>query len=158
MPDALAYQPALPYPPTRTPVGVLLTPLGGNILHVLARRGATPPVADLGDGSPFAVRALGPGQWLVVGEGPVAAQALDGAAVVDGGDGRVRIKVSGEGAVDLIASGAGLDLRLAKFPVGATATTLWRHIGIVLTRVEEDAFEVVVGRSFARSLWEEMGG
>ncbi len=169
MANLLALKPALSNPPT-TRQGVTLTPLAdGHILQVASRKGVdlTPSELEaLGDGLPHAVRPLGPGQWLIVGEKSLSPQGLcskaepfgDRADVVDLSHGRVRIKLEGPGCMDLIASGSGVDLRQRSFHIGVTVSTLFRHITIVLTRTGPTAFEVLVARSFATALWDELVG
>lgn len=141
----------------------------GHILHVMARSGrdlASGHLAALGDRDPQAIRPLGPGQWLVVGNRVLSPDEIrakaavlgDLASLFDGSHGRVRIVLEGSGAADRLATGSGVDLRSEAFPVGQSAATLFRHIAVHITRVADETFEMLVARSFAQSLWEELGG
>ncbi len=111
-----------------------------------------------------AVRAAGPGQWLVVGDRPLSAQEfltiesrLEGRAVlVDQSHGRVRIGVSGSGAEALLAKGTAVDVDERSFKAGQTAMTLVGHISVHLTRIAPDGFEILVLRSFAEDLWNDL--
>jgi sarcosine oxidase gamma subunit len=77
--------------------------------------------------------------------------------IVDQSHGRVRILVRGPMAVRVLAKGTAVDLALSAFPVGHASTTLIGHIAAHVTRIDQDAFELIVLRSFAESLWDELG-
>lgn len=169
MPEiALIPRPALPYPPRGDASVLLIEPLPeDHVLHVLAATGAevaAERLAALSDGTPHAVRPLSPGQWLVVGEAPLDSGALKakveaiGAnlAVSDQSHGRVRLALAGPQARFLLAKGSAVDFSPAAFPVGHATPTLFNHVGIHVTRTGEDRFELLVLRSFAQSLWEEL--
>lgn len=168
MPETLlGPRPALPFPPHGDAASLLIEPLAeGHVLHLLAAPGAAVSPARLAafsDGTPHAVRPLSPGQWLVVGDGapdPAAiraeAEAPPSLAVSHQSHGRVRIALTGPQARFLLAKGCGVDFSPAMFPVGFAAPTLFNHVGIHVTRTGEDRFELLVLRSFAQSLWEEL--
>lgn len=123
----------------------------GHVLQLLARAGApAPAIAGL--------RPAGPGQWFLVGDGPLAPEALAAdlpdVAVCDQSHGRVRIAVQGPDAQELLARGTGLDL--AGFEHGRSAATLLGPIGVHLTRTGEEAFELLVLRSFAEALMHDL--
>lgn len=139
----------------------------GHVLQALAAPNAldiAKRLVDIGDGGPFAVRPLSPGQWFVVGDAPLstaefrrkAGEVADVAALSDQSGGRVRIALAGAGAETVLARGTAVDVSPASFPLGHSAQTLFGHIGIHLTRIGDDAFELMVLRSFAESLWEEL--
>jgi sarcosine oxidase subunit gamma len=150
------------------PAGITLTALAeGHVIQVIAAPGAddiSARLRELGDGSPLAVRPAGPGQWLVVGAAPLAPGAvadmerqLAGAAVlVDQSHGRVVLGISGAAVEAVLAKGTGVDPALAAFPVGRSVQTLIGHLATHLTRVSETTFEIIVMRSFAVSLWDEL--
>lgn len=141
----------------------------GHILQILA-----PPfapdlpahLAQLSDGGPHALRPAGPGVWYVVGDTPLTVQDLLerenrlGAQfqLIDQTHGRVRLELSGGGAAPLLVTGTAVDLSLPRFPIGSAVETLFGHIGVHLTRTGADRFELLVGRSFAISLWDELTG
>lgn len=168
---ALLCRPALDRPPVERDGIVHLRALPqGHVLLALvavtpdAGPAAPPAVVALGDGSPHAVRRLGPGQWLVVGPDalPAAAvrhkaQSVAGiAALSDQSHGRVPLAVEGPRAADVLNRGAGLDLSEAAFPVGQSAQTLFGGIGLHITRTAPQRFELLVLRSYAGSLWDEL--
>lgn len=157
----------------RQPVGQpgaarLVAPPEGFVLQVLAAPGSEGPVppaiAALGADRPHAVRRVGPGNWLVVGPQrlPAAAvrsiaESLTGLAhVCDQSHGRVPLLIEGPQAATVLNRGAGLDLSVQAFPVGASAQTLFGGIGLTLTRTAPERFELLVLRSYAGSLWDEL--
>lgn len=139
----------------------------GHVLQVLAGRG-TGDLQDLipriGDGTPYAVRPYGPGQWFVVGDAALSAAEifartplLDGrASISDQGHGRIRIGISGRAVETVLAKGTAVDLDRASFIVGQSAMTLIGHISALITRTGTESFELLVLRGFAESLWDEL--
>lgn len=126
----------------------------GHVVLLLGRAGA--PAPDLPG-----LRLAGPGQWFLVGDEPMGAEALAAlsarlgdVAVSDQSHGRVRIAVSGAKATAMLAKGTGADLDA--LPVGASATTMIGPLGAHLTRTGEAAFELMVLRSFAAALWHDL--
>ncbi len=102
----------------------------------------------LGDGQ---VLWFGRGQWLMTGV-PLEVDLSGAAAVADQSDGWVACRVSGSAHLDLLARLVPVDLRMNAFPVGAVARTLVKHTSALVVRVAENAVEVWVMRSFARTL------
>lgn len=82
--------------------------------------------------------------------------ALEGAAVTDQSDGWSVLSVSGAGVADVLARWVPIDLRLAAFPVGRAVRTQLNHMNVVILRVGDHAFEVMVFRSMARTAWHEI--
>lgn len=76
------------------------------------------------------------------------------ASVIDQSHGRVTIRIAGEKARAVLAKGTPVDLHPDEFPLGQSAVTQMAHVGIHLTRVGEDAYELSVFRGFAESFWE----
>jgi sarcosine oxidase subunit gamma len=150
------------------PAKLTLTALPeATIIQVLAAPGSgdlTDRLKPLGDGSPTAIRPAGPGQWLIVGGAPLAPgsrrameERLGGhAALVDQSHGRVGLAMAGSPIEAVLAKGTGIDLALAAYPVGTSASTLVGQINVHLTRVGTDSFEIIVMRSFALDLWAEL--
>jgi len=104
----------------------------------------------------------GPDQYYVQGtskaEGVLArelSKQLAGlASVVDQSHGRLTLRIEGPKARDVLAKGTPVDLHPAEFPVGKSALTQMAHVGIHLTRVETDAYELSLFRGFSESFWE----
>ncbi|QCL96336.1 sarcosine oxidase subunit gamma family protein [Agrobacterium tumefaciens] len=144
---------------------IKLSPLPeGAIIHVLAAPDATDLEVRLRGLTIGDIRAVSPGQWFIVGEHPLSnadmkalLAALEPQATgVDQSQGRVRIRIEGKMAERVLAKGTAVDLSLAAFPAGHSATTLIGHIAAHLTRVDAQVFEVIVLRGFAESLWNDL--
>lgn len=110
---------------------------------------------------PFALRAAGPLTWLIVGDDPLPfaeaerALAPEG-ALIDISHGRLRYEIAGPGARAKLATGIAVDLAPSAFVEGEACETMFNHISVHLTRTGADRFEILVGRSFAQSLWREL--
>ncbi|MGQ2949037.1 MAG: sarcosine oxidase subunit gamma family protein [Agrobacterium sp.] len=144
---------------------IKLSPLAeGAIIHVLAAPDAADMEVRLSSLAKGDVRAVSPGQWFIVGEQPLShadmttfLAALEPQATgVDQSQGRVRIRIEGRMAERVLAKGTAVDLSIAAFPVGRSATTLIGHIAAHLTRLDGPVFEVIVLRGFAESLWDDL--
>lgn len=137
----------------------------GLVLHVLAKPGGKRPgQLDQLSNAGHSVRDTAPGQWFIVADKPlpqsklklVLEQLRPDAYGVDQSHGRVRIAINGSSVERVLAKGTGVDLAISVFPVHHSATTLVGHIATHITRVDEDAFELIVLRSFAESLWDDL--
>ena len=129
--------------------------------RVAALHGVTPPDgptrAAAGD---VAFVATGPGAWLAVDESgrPGWAARLAGeleglASVSDQSDGYVAVRLEGPAVLEVLAKGVFIDLHPQAFPVGAAAATTLAHIGVILWRRDEEAFDLLAFRSYAGDLW-----
>lgn len=134
-----------------------------SILTVIARKGKGQAVAEALAGlRGAAVQWAGPDQYFVLaegrGEGALFAQVrnlLEGnGSVSDQSHGRVVIRISGPKARAVLAKGTPVDLYPDEFPVGKSALTQMAHVGVHLTRVDEDAYDFSVFRGFSESFWE----
>jgi methylglutamate dehydrogenase subunit D len=67
---------------------------------------------------------------------------------------RVRIRIAGPAARDVLAKGIPLDLHPAAFQVGQSAQTGLHHTGVFLERIVEDGYEIYLPRSYAVWIWE----
>ncbi|WP_018237297.1 sarcosine oxidase subunit gamma family protein [Ensifer sp. BR816] len=145
-----------------------LSPLPeGTILHVLARSGEqdiVPLLDSLAKPAAHAVRPVSPGQWFIVHEEPMHHKEMKSlfaaleprATGVDQSHGRVRIRIEGKMASRALSKGTAVDLDPSAFPIGQSAVTLIGHIAAHLTRVAPEAFEIIVLRGFAESLWDDL--
>ncbi|MDX0534226.1 sarcosine oxidase subunit gamma [Sinorhizobium medicae] len=139
----------------------------GTIIHVLARPGEQDVahlLASLNGSDPHALRPVSPDQWFIVRDAAMPHQEMKGlfaaleprASGVDQSHGRVRIRIEGKTAQRALSKGTALDLDSSAFPVGQSAVTLIGHIAAHITRVSSDAFEIIVLRGFAESLWDDL--
>jgi sarcosine oxidase subunit gamma len=97
---------------------------------------------------------LGPDEWLVT-DAPDAkplSGADDTVSVVDVSAQRTTVLIEGEYARDVLAHGCPLDLHPSAFPVGGCAQSTLARTQVVLVRVAEQAYWVLVRASFARYL------
>jgi heterotetrameric sarcosine oxidase gamma subunit len=82
---------------------------------------------------------------------------LEGAAVVtDQSGGWAGVTLTGPGAARALGRLVAVDVRLAAFPVGGVVRTGLNHMSAVILRTGEDAFEIRVFRSMARTCWHEL--
>lgn len=88
----------------------------------------------------------GPGQWLLLGEMP---QDFTGFSVTDQSDAWAVMRLSGADARDVLARLTPIDLRPDQFKRGHTARTLLFHMSASITRVKDDAYDIMVFRSMA---------
>lgn len=103
------------------------------------------------------VRALWFGRDAAVLTGTPPDAALAGyAAVINQSDAWTVVSLSGSTSVDVLARLVPVDLRLSHFPEGATARSLINHMSGSITRIGPDAFLILVFRSMAQTLVEEL--
>ncbi len=125
------------------------------VLHRLA--GTAPPAVGRTAGP---ILGLAPGRWLLVDDDRgwphrLAAAFADGqACVVDLSAARVALRLAGPGILALMRSHIAFDLHERAFPVGSCAQTQIHHMAVILRRRGVESFDLLVGRSFARSLLE----
>lgn len=125
-----------------------------SIVTVIARKGKSKAVAEAL--SKYQAQWAGPEQYFVIGaeQAEIAAQLKGIAPVVDQSHGRVVIRIEGPKARAVLAKGTPVDLYPDEFPMGKSALTQMAHVGVHVTRVGEDAFDLSVFRGFAESFWE----
>ena len=62
------------------------------------------------------------------------------------------VRISGPRARDILAKGCPLDLHPTAFPGGACAQSLLGKISVTLDCLNENVFEIIAGRAYAKSL------
>lgn len=105
---------------------------------------------------------LGPEERLIVAERTPAEEVVrelhglctSAVLIADASQGWRRFRVEGVEAAALLASGTALDLASSTTPVGWSAPTGYREIGVLLHAAGPERFDLYVPRSFARCLWE----
>jgi sarcosine oxidase subunit gamma len=128
-----------------------------DLVTVIAGKGKAKAVAEaLAAWRGAEVRWAGPDQYFVVGKpyAEVVKKLAGQAAVTDQSHGRVIIRLSGPRARQVLAKGTPVDVHDSVFPVGHAALTQMAHVGVHLTRVGPDSFELAVFRGFVESFWE----
>lgn len=135
------------------------------IATVLARDGQEERVLEALASEPeLSVRFAAPGEWLVVSETEAPSGLMrrldelcgEWAHAIDQSDGRVLFRVAGPNVRHILAKGIGLDLHRDAFSLGGSGNVLCGHIPVNLARTGEDAFELIVPRSFAESLFDDV--
>ncbi len=133
-----------------------VAPFRGREAEVAARLGiALPPPNRVSPWGTGRVIWTGPGRWLLAGA--PAPEGLGGlAAVVDQTDASACVVLEGPAARDALARVVPADLRDRAFPVDATARTMLNHMTVTLSRLSDEAWEVMTMRSMAGTLVEEL--
>ena len=130
---------------------------GAPIHSVLAFRGEEQSVAAILAALPAGwVRRAGPGEWLLVSGDAAQAPAIDGAMVVDQSHGRTLFRLTGPDCVAILMRGVAVDLGGGALPEGGSAAMAFGHLSINLARTGENTYEMIVGRSFAESLYHDV--
>jgi len=106
---------------------------------------------------------LGPTSWLLVAprepQPPLAfAAARDALNAVDGAVFDVSVAragwtIAGSQAATVLAKGCPLDFHPRAFPADSCAQSLFGHVNALICRQADDAFTLLVARSFARDVW-----
>lgn len=131
-----------------------------SIVTVIARAGQGEATAAALKGHD--AQWAGPDQWFVLSEGrgegalyrELKAKLAGHASVSDQSHGRVIMRVNGPKARAVLAKGTPVDLHPDAFPVGKSALTQMAHVGVHLTRIDADTYDVSVFRGFSESFWE----
>ncbi|GLS86980.1 sarcosine oxidase subunit gamma [Cypionkella aquatica] len=133
-----------PYPGQELAVGQALLPLGFGF----------PAVNSFAEKDGALIAWAGREQAFLIGADCPDLGGL--AAVTDQSGGWVSLSLQGPLAVEALARYVPMDMRLAAFPVGAAARTPLYHMSMVLMRVAEDGFRLMLFRSMARTAWHEI--
>jgi heterotetrameric sarcosine oxidase gamma subunit len=117
---------------------------------------ATLPAAGccLADGAGLLL-SIGPDVYLHLGrERDCATLLAQFNAVVDVSSAWAHLAYAGPKAVEVLRKGCAIDLHPRMFPAGACCATGFARTRVVLWRPSMEArYEMLVGRSYARSLW-----
>jgi methylglutamate dehydrogenase subunit D len=134
-----------------------LVRMPSSIVTVIARKGKAKAVADALKAMRGAVvQWAGPDQYFVL-EKPYdeLTKKLSGiASCSDQSHGRVIIRIEGPKVRQVLAKGSPVDFHDSEFAIGKSALTQMAHVGVHVTRVGGDAFELSVFRGFSESFWE----
>jgi heterotetrameric sarcosine oxidase gamma subunit len=155
----------LPMEPGIRAVDHLDVPRGLAIVSVMAMDGEEASVtAGLAASGDVSVRFTGPGEWLAVSQSEtpdglhrnLSLLLAETAYIFDQSDGRVVFRLSGPNARRILAKGIASDLHPAAFETGTSSNVLCGHISVNLARTGENEFELIVMRSFAVALFDEL--
>lgn len=103
-------------------------------------------------------------QWMLAGPpattmdvGTLAEELEPWAALVEHGDGRAILRISGPSARDTLAKLCAVDLHPRRFTTGRCAATRLGHISALLHQTDDEpSFEIHVFRAFAASFYHEL--
>jgi sarcosine oxidase subunit gamma len=135
------------------------------IFSILAHTGHSEWVrAALAAIANVSVREVGPEEWLVVSETLPAESLGRDLAGLDAGklsffdqsDGRTLLRISGPSVRRVLAKCVAVDLRPSSFAEGRSANMLCCHVSANVARTGPDSFEIVVMRSYAGTVFDEM--
>lgn len=135
------------------------------VFSVLARKGREDEVAEALKGlSGVSTRFCGPGEWLLVSEEVAAGHLARELAAfgeerlyaVDQSDGRVVLRLSGPNVRKILSRCLAVDLHPDAFAIGEAANTLCCHVSANLARTGDNAFELVLPRSHAGHVFDEI--
>ncbi|NTJ61527.1 sarcosine oxidase subunit gamma [Agrobacterium rhizogenes] len=135
------------------------------IFSVLGRAGDQDGVlASLKALKDVSVRDAGPREWFVVSETLGAdSMARDlftldpaRASFFEQSDGRVLLHISGPNVPRILAKCVAVDLHPQVFAEGHSANMLCCHVSANVARTGPDRFEIIVPRSYAGSVFEEI--
>ena len=110
------------------------------------------------------IRTVAPDEWLIVSE-TLGTESLardlgmlDSSRVsyFDQSEGRTLVRISGPNVRRILAKCLAVDLHPEVFAEGQSGAMLCCHVNCNVARVGVDAFEIVVMRSFAGTLFEEL--
>lgn len=133
--------------------------LAAEIVKFLGRETPLAPLAGAERDS-LSIFATGPREYWVLADGDLAAKAAialqeavaESASVFDQSDSRHVFLLSGRHVLDVLAKGSPLDLRAQAFPRPGAAHSVIAHMPVLIVqRLEPDACEVLVLRSYAAS-------
>ncbi|WP_105383398.1 sarcosine oxidase subunit gamma [Neorhizobium alkalisoli] len=133
------------------------------IFSVLAHAGYEAAVAEaLRKADDIASRYCNPSEFLAVsqtaGAGSVAEflTAIPGASFVDQSDGFVLMAISGPSVRSILSKCLAVDLHPDTFGEGHSAAMMCCHVAANVARTGPNAFELLVPRSFAGSVFDEL--
>jgi sarcosine oxidase, subunit gamma len=109
-----------------------------------------PATVGATSGGATRILCIAPGEWLAISdhESSLALRERQGIEMIDLSDAFVAVRVEGQGAGDLLASGCGLDFDPARFPRGTCARTRFAQIPVVMTCLDHTCYELLVARSY----------
>jgi heterotetrameric sarcosine oxidase gamma subunit len=134
-----------------------------TVVSVLAHAGREVSVGEALRGiAGVKPRYCSPSEWLLVSRVLGAEHVADalaeiaGASFVDQSDAKVLLSISGPAVRMILAKCTAVDLHPEVFTIGRSANALICHVPGNLARTGGDEFDLIVPRSFAVSVFEEL--
>jgi sarcosine oxidase subunit gamma len=103
-----------------------------------------------------------PGRWTVIAADPALPEVLskaagDNATTVDLSHGRTVLRIDGRQSRQVLSKLFPIDFRSDYLPLEKGIATKHHEIFAHVQRVGDDAFDIIVFRSYARSFWHALG-
>lgn len=124
--------------------------------------GVSLPVKALSSASnaDVSIHWISPNEWLIISakgdetelEASLRAKLTGHFSVVDVSGGQTVFELSGDDVITLMKKSSGYDVE-AELPVGKTVTTHFAKASVVMNRLDEKCFMLVVRRSFSDYVW-----
>jgi heterotetrameric sarcosine oxidase gamma subunit len=127
------------------------------IVTLIARKGKAKTLAEaLKNWRGARVQWAGAEQYFVLDKSfDEVRKKLEGlVSCSDQSHGRVIIRIEGPKVRNVLCKGTPVDLHESEFEIGKSALTQMAHVGVHLTRIGKDSFELSVFRGFSESFWE----
>lgn len=134
----------------------------GFVSSVEAVLGLSLPVKALTSASndDVSIHWVSPNEWLIISakgdeaelEASLREKLTGHFSIVDVSGGQTVFELSGDDVVCLMKKSCGYDIE-AELPVGKTVTTHFAKASVVMNRVDERRFMMVVRRSFSDYVW-----
>ena len=124
---------------------------GGTLLRTLGL-GLSEDYRKPWRGKDAVVWRIAPDRVLIRSEHPLAITSTSELAALDLSQARVRLRLEGPGTADLLARLAALDFSETSFPVGSFAQTGMHQVGILIDRLSQQEFEILIPTTWAPSL------
>jgi heterotetrameric sarcosine oxidase gamma subunit len=83
-----------------------------------------------------------------------AQQSSEHLVALDLSDARIQLNISGAGATGILMRTVPIDLSFAALPIGTFAQTGLHHIGILIERLAENTYTLLIPRSWAETVFE----
>ncbi len=128
-----------------------------TIVAVIARKGKAKTLSEaLRSWKGMRVQWAGADQYFVLDKSfDEVRRKLDGlASCSDQSHGRVIIRIEGPKVRHVLCKGTPVDLHESEFEIGKSALTQMAHVGVHLTRIGKDVFELSVFRGYSESFWQ----
>ena len=105
---------------------------------------------------------ISPNEWQIVVEGSQTytiekglREVLNGHyALVNISGGQTLLRLSGSNAIKVLMKSVAYDVHINNFPIGKVVTTTFARTQVLLKRVAEEQFELIIRRSFADYIYD----
>jgi len=133
----------------------------GAVLETLQLETPTLPLTSSTSETGACIRWISPDEWLITVpetitfevESALRTAIASHVAIVNVSGGQTILHLQGETAEMVLRKSTPYDVHVSNFPVGKVVTTAFAQTQVLMRRLDADAFELVIRRSFADYLW-----